>query len=531
MANWFEKHNSYEQEPIILNDDEAMIDSDDEDMFDPDEDIEQTFRLVDLNGLYDSDGEGKESVQEERKEKETEEADNNAAASPLWTELAPYTVEADGVCNAILNTFRRGTQDQKDNLCEKLAQIKAADSPSSQELGALLGKNLLLSKKIKDELEVYKKRNGSRTFGGHGRTLYNIVEFFIKSKKPKSDYTEKKLRDDINKFLYILESDYGVLVQANAIKNINGITVQKAWNEFCECHTIATANMYSSHLNPFFSWAYKMKFVDDDLSGIVKYQKPIDPDSIPEEERIEKMYTVEQVRSLFELIEKKKNPMWLRDRAMVALFVYSGIRKEEMISLTIKQTLVHGRGKIYCKRKGGKWKDIYVSENFYQYLDPYLASRGTYTEDDPLFENSVDPHSHMKLNEPYTAIREYQDELGLMTGVHVLRHVFVSAIEKIGGVSVARDCANHKNLHVTNRYDHSTEEDRRKAVDALDFFSDDITQTQYTAAPQDNSYLAKLNDDDRALFERLAQVILTRDEDDQNMCRSKLKALNEIFEL
>ena len=58
-------------------------------------------------------------------------------------------------------------------------------------------------------------------------------------------------------------------------------------------------------------------------------------------------------------------------------------------------------------------------------------------------------------------------QLGLVTGPHCLRHTFISEVEKRNGAGVARDCANHSSLRITNRYDHSHPEQLSKAVNTL----------------------------------------------------------------
>ena len=64
---------------------------------------------------------------------------------------------------------------------------------------------------------------------------------------------------------------------------------------------------------------------------------------------------------------------------------------------------------------------------------------------------------------------EKEKKLGMQTGVHILRHSFVSNIEKNAGAGAARDLANHKSLAITNRYDHTSPQDRREAVGKLDW--------------------------------------------------------------
>ena len=311
----------------------------------------------------------------------------------------------------------------------------------------------------------------SRTFGSRGKAHYAIVDFYCQSRK--RNITENTLnlqRVRINTILADWEENYNVIVQENQIIGLNGITVQRWSNKWSETKSPSTMNNYISFLNGFLAWGFHVGLIQEDYSRILRSQKLVDPDTLPEEERpVEKIYTHEEVEALLKVIEKRQDRNWLRDRAIVSLFLYSGLRREEVSKLTIKQVMKYGKGNIYCQRKGGAWKMANVSEEWYQYLAPYLESRENTDDDDPLFTVRGDkPISKMGL---YEIVRKYQDDLGLIRGSHVLRHVFISEVEKTGGIAVARDCANHKHVRITDRYDHTTADERKIAVNSIDYFS------------------------------------------------------------
>lgn len=310
----------------------------------------------------------------------------------------------------------------------------------------------------------------SRTYGSRGKAHYAIVDFYCQSRKRRVNENTLNLQKvRINTILADWEENYNVIIQENQIIGLNGIIVQRWCNAWSEKKTPSTMNNYISFLNGFLYWAFQIGFVQEDYSKILKSQKPIDPETLPEEERpVEKIYTHEEVESLLKEIEKMQDRNWLRDRAIVSLFLYSGLRREEVSKLTIKQVMKYGKGNIYCQRKGGAWKMANVSEEWYQYLAPYLATRESTQDDDPLFTvKDNKPISKMAI---YEIVRKYQDKLGLIRGSHVLRHVFISEVEKTGGIAVARDCANHKHVRVTDRYDHTTADERKVAVNSINYF-------------------------------------------------------------
>ena len=389
--------------------------------------------------------------------------------------------------------------------------------------------------RAKAELKEHEEpEEESRKLSAQNHPRYFLVDFFIESKHGVSKKTQVTIYRVCNKFLEDLEKKHGVHVRKGKIDDIDGTKVQLLWNEMTKTLNVSTLNLYCIYINQFFKWAYKISAMKEDLSGIVVRQRAPKEESIPEEERVPNTYTKEQIKALFDCIEQSGSPTWLRDRAIVAIILYSGLRQEELCSLKIKSIQIHGRGKIYCLRKGGIWKDVAVSEQFYKYLNPYLESRGEYKPEDALFASvsrtNTDPCHHMRTPEVYLAIAEYQKEANLPTGTHILRHVFVSAVEKLGGAAVARDCANHKDIRTTNRYDHTTEEERKVAVDSLDYFGDRVAPALGGSSLQPFlSDLSGLTEEDRITLFDLASVLANGDTATKQTLRTKINNLHSVF--
>jgi len=266
---------------------------------------------------------------------------------------------------------------------------------------------------------------------------------------------------------------FGVTMEDSAIPGLSGANLQRWMNFFKKDHKPTTVNNTVVTLNPFLRWAHTI-YPDTvpDFSNVLHTMRLPDPDKIPVEERPkDKYYTDEEIAALLKVpIPSKDSPQKKRDRAVIALFLASGMRVSELCSLKIGDIRQHERGSVFVRRKGGAWKNVDVADFAYKYIDAYLATRKDRKDmDAPLFMTS---HGCACSPEQlYKAMRTKQNKAGISEdkarGNHVFRHSFVSAVEKIGGGAVARDLANHKSLVVTNRYDHSTAEQRRNAVNAL----------------------------------------------------------------
>lgn len=265
-------------------------------------------------------------------------------------------------------------------------------------------------------------------------------------------------------------ADFGITIGPRSISGLNGEVLQRWMNAFKKDHAIGSVNMYVNTLNPFLRWAHAMTWGDDnvaylkpDLAGILKPLKLPDPDQIPEWERPKSKYYSEA--EVQELLAVPGSHNKTRDRAIIALFLASGVRVSELCSLTLSSIIDRPHGTIYVRRKGGAWKETEVAEFAYRYLDSYLQTRDLSDKSAPLFITREGLPCNRK--QVYKSLAHVQKRLDIATGPHALRHTFVSAAEKVGGGAVARDLANHRSLVITNRYDHSNREERMAAVNAL----------------------------------------------------------------
>ena len=302
--------------------------------------------------------------------------------------------------------------------------------------------------------------------------MYPMIDFYVESisdgkqERTLAHHTEYLVR------IFNGMEEFGVRLGEESIEGLNGASVQRWFNAFKKDKKPSTVNNYVVTLNPFFRWAHTIYPEIPDVSNVLHCLKLPDYDKIPEEERPkDKYYSDEEIEDLLRIPPKKNDsPQKKRDRAIIAMFLASGLRASELCSLKIGDVQKKDRGSVYVRRKGGAWKNVEVAEFAYGYIDTYLATRKDRNDPEaPLFMTSHGlPCSPVQL---YKAMRTKQRKIGAdethAVGCHTFRHTFVSAVEKIGGGAVARDLANHKSLTITNRYDHSTAEQRREAVNAL----------------------------------------------------------------
>lgn len=300
---------------------------------------------------------------------------------------------------------------------------------------------------------------------------YSMVDFYVESRDGITEATALQITDVLTRAFDQMK-DFGVTMTERKIDGLNGETLQRWVNRLKKDRKPATVNNYICILNPFLRWAHTMtygkgiRYIDEDISGVIKTMKLPSPDSIPEEERPkDKYYTEDEINELLQ-IPRNDTVLKKRDRAIIALFLASGLRVSELCSLTIGSIYDREHGTVYVRRKGGAWKTTEVAEFAYAYIDTYIRTRpDAHDHSAPLFVTVQGLPCNRK--QIYKSLSTKQRKLDIATGAHAMRHTFISEVEKLGGSAVARDLANHKSLVVTNRYDHSTAEQRRDTVNAL----------------------------------------------------------------
>lgn len=302
--------------------------------------------------------------------------------------------------------------------------------------------------------------------------MYAIVGAYVKMESPRvSKNTSDQRVDVLCRVLDKLTRDYGVRVTSdNKIYGMSAQVLADFYSSMIDAgRKMTTLNYYVNMLNPFLRWCKKLGvFADatqqevENITTILTNGRLPSIDMVPEDERPIKYITHEQAQ---QLLTNTSGRNVVRDRAIIALLLYSGLRATELCSLTIGSILDRPRGETYVKRKGGKWCTVLIGEAAYPYLEAYLATRKDADHSEPLFLTTHGkPCTRIQI---YKALAHKQESVGAAKGPHALRHSFISEADRAGGAAIARDLANQHSLYVTNRYDHTTKEQRRAAIDRI----------------------------------------------------------------
>jgi site-specific recombinase XerD len=160
-----------------------------------------------------------------------------------------------------------------------------------------------------------------------------------------------------------------------------------------------------------------------------------------------------------------------RDRLLLALFAYAGLRRSELLGLDVddvdlERRLVHVR-----RAKGGRARVVPIHPALIPLLTDYLATRGPVASG-PLF---VGVHGRRLSQTVMTqTFLRYARAAGVTerkrVTPHTLRHVFASELLRAGAnLRQVQELLGHKHLDSTQRYTRVTGHELRGAVKRLRF--------------------------------------------------------------
>jgi integrase/recombinase XerD len=176
--------------------------------------------------------------------------------------------------------------------------------------------------------------------------------------------------------------------------------------------------------------------------------------------------TAEEARQLLDSIETD-TIIGLRDRALIAVMIYSFSRVSAAVSMRVEDYFQAGkRWKFRFMEKGGKYNEVFAHHNAEEYLDAYIEAARLWDEKKaPLFR-TVDRKlslSDRQLNRTdalrLVKRRALAAGLSASTCNHTFRATGITTYLKNGGkVEVAQVMAGHESARTTGLYDRRDDE-------------------------------------------------------------------------
>jgi site-specific recombinase XerD len=182
--------------------------------------------------------------------------------------------------------------------------------------------------------------------------------------------------------------------------------------------------------------------------------------------RAPRALSVEQQRRLLRIAERAL----ARDRAIVVMLLYTGLRLPELVALDVNDVRVSPRKGLVIVRsgKGDAYREVPLNALVRQVLEEWLTERRKRcgAGERALFvgrggrrlaKRSVDD-----------VVRGLGQDAGVKLSPHTLRHTFLTAMVRQGfDLVLVAELAGHRRLETTRRYSLPSDADRLLAVERL----------------------------------------------------------------
>lgn len=174
----------------------------------------------------------------------------------------------------------------------------------------------------------------------------------------------------------------------------------------------------------------------------------------------------EQQRALLRAAEASRP----RDRVIVTLLLYTGLRLQELVALDVDDVAISARKGLLVVRsgKGDVYREVPLNRPCRAALELWLdGGAGAATAGPPLFVGPggerLTPRSVDRV------VRGVAARAGLELSAHVLRHTCVTNLVRGGNdLVLVAELAGHRRLETTRRYSLPSEADRQAAMEALE---------------------------------------------------------------
>jgi integrase/recombinase XerD len=175
----------------------------------------------------------------------------------------------------------------------------------------------------------------------------------------------------------------------------------------------------------------------------------------------------EQARQLLDSIDEK-SVVGLRDRALIAVMIYSFARVSAVVAMNVGDYYQNGRRSWFrLHEKGGKHHEVPAHHKAEEYLDAYIAAAGIEGQPNaPLFRSAIGRTGKLTANRLHRLnalqmVKRRAKGLGLPRDIrcHTFRATGITAyLENGGTIEHAQAIAAHESPRTTKLYDRTNEQ-------------------------------------------------------------------------
>jgi site-specific recombinase XerD len=243
----------------------------------------------------------------------------------------------------------------------------------------------------------------------------------------------------------------------------NGI-LERKWNNY-------TLWSKYKNLNPFFKWCVKKNFINQ--NPLLEMEKPKMPEQAP------KPLNENEVKELLNVVSNlhyEYKFTKLRNIALIMTFLYSGIRRNELLNLKVENVdLVNGFIEVE-HGKGNKRREIPIEQHI---LKPVLISYMDYRKklnksSQWFFNGTFSGHglhdNQLSVSALDNLFWKVSEIMKIRVTAHRLRHTFATTVlDNTGDLFTLKELMGHNDISTTCVYLKSTRKKKIQVINALSF--------------------------------------------------------------
>ncbi len=176
--------------------------------------------------------------------------------------------------------------------------------------------------------------------------------------------------------------------------------------------------------------------------------------------------TEEEQRRLLRMAERAR----ARDRAIVVLLLYTGLRLAELVALDVDDVKMSARKGVVIVRsgKGDAYREVPLNALVRQVLDEWLAERRARAGEGERAVFVGRSGQRLSKRSVDDVVRGLGKDAGVSLSAHILRHTFLTRLVRQGSdLVLVAELAGHRRLETTRRYSLPSDIDRLLAVENL----------------------------------------------------------------
>lgn len=225
-----------------------------------------------------------------------------------------------------------------------------------------------------------------------------------------------------------------------------------------EAKARGSVNHVKSSLKSFFTWAFHLGYVTENPTRClrVKYLGRTIPAYLDPEQQV----------TLLTAMEKEGDALAARDLVLAKLFLTTGMRLSEALSLDVTDLDLPSKKLTLRQVKGGGQSVKFLNADVTASLSGHLAKRGK--QDGPLFESA--PGRRISTRQVQIRFENWFKRAGLdeRLTVHSLRHTFATRLfGKTKNILLVQRALDHKHIATTQIYAHINDAEMAAAVELI----------------------------------------------------------------